>query len=170
MSQESATKFATGDLLRRPINDAADHYGVYVGRRAGVELVFEGNTDPEQPDRGLYQLVTLAEFSRGRTVTAVPVPKDSLPAIGARIKQCLAERTFRYSAVGGEAGWNCEEVARHVVTGTRDCRQTAAAAKSRPWQWLMVSGLLATAVGAAGAAATYLREKENVREEEKRTP
>jgi hypothetical protein len=161
MSRSSGPRYTYGDVLRRPIpGGPARHYGVYLGPVGGVEIVFHGVDDPAVAGRGVYEVVSLRDFSRGLPCEVVEVEKDDPMTINERIKRLLAERTFAYHVLGGAGGRNCEEVARYVATGRWESRQAQAERKTHAAQWGMVAGAAIFAVSAVLGVVQYLSSRD----------
>jgi hypothetical protein len=161
MSASSRRRPAFGDVLRRPIpGGLARHYGVYLGRVDGVEVVFHGVVDPDQPRRGVYETLSLAAFRQGQPCEPVEVDKDDPQTIKARVRDLLAARTFRYDVLGGAGGRNCEEVARYVAYGRWESMQAKAERRTHAAQWGMVAGIGIFLVSAIVGLAQYLGQRD----------
>lgn len=159
--------YQVGDIIKRRMNMFADHYGVFFGSYEGTPRVFDISRK-HQGAVACFQIITLGDFEAGcrsECVRAVG-PQDDIAAMFTRMKSLLESREMRYNVMG-KGGWNCEHVARFVVTGTPLSTQVAAVEPALDnGKKVLIAGAVLTGVAALfGACRTYFKEKHSGEEQ-----
>jgi hypothetical protein len=119
--QAGQRDYGVGDIIKRKCDSCFDHCGVLVGWDSWLRpLVFSIRRKPSILH---FQMVSLGEFEAGEGSEIVhPAPQGnlmpqahggaSMDVIWARIQQVLKGGASRRLG-----SWNCEAIARFVVTG-----------------------------------------------------
>jgi hypothetical protein len=107
-------------LVKRQIDSYADHYGVFLGEIKGQYVVFEFTSDRET-DKAYYRVSTMQEFASDREVQSVLCERSSTGEIEKRMREVIRRvdnGELSYSMSGSAGGWNCEQAARYILTGS----------------------------------------------------
>lgn len=155
-------------LIKRPISERADHYGIFLKQINGEYIVFDVTCDDS--GQACCRFITLEEFAHEQLVEKVneqlvekvKSDKSSPDEVKERIKE-LVQRSRNGElpyGIGSDSTWNCEQAAWYVLTGKRVSMQLRAEAKTHFLQKLSLgAGLVALGGTVVAIVSSVIADK-----------